>query len=402
MTAVLLLCLPGAAALFVAAPAETDLRPRFAALGLTPRSQGPRGTCSLFAMTGVLEFELAQPGVRLSPEYLNWASHGTNGRRTDGSFFADALRGIEQFGVCREELMPYAVSYDAAVAAAPAARADASMRRNVQPVWIKQWNPNTGLSASQLAAIRQSLAEGHPVAAGMRWPRQEQYLPGDVLFIPPPEDVFDGHSVVLVGYRDDPRQPGGGTLLFRNAAGPEWRDAGYARLPYAYALAYVNDALALRVKPGPPADPDHHGRTLLEAEALRVIESRDCALSIQSMAPWGADRWSGGRQLFCGSRPGSSVTFALPVGQAGRFRLDLSATRAPDFGTLRVFLDERLIGQPFEGYAADVTPVRSITLGTVYLAAGSHRLRFEVTGKHEASKGFYMGLDRVELVPAEP
>lgn len=54
----------------------------------------------------------------------------------------------------------------------------------------------------------------------------------------PPDAVYDGHSVLGVGYRPDSSQPGGGVLLFRNTAG-DGRDGA---MPYEYARSYMNDA----------------------------------------------------------------------------------------------------------------------------------------------------------------
>ena len=54
----------------------------------------------------------------------------------------------------------------------------------------------------------------------------------------PPEAVRDGHSVLLIGYRADPTQPGGGVFTFRNTANGG-RDGA---MPYAYARTYMNDA----------------------------------------------------------------------------------------------------------------------------------------------------------------
>ena len=54
-------------------PTSIDLRPKFAGFGLTPRVQGGRGTCSVFAVTQALEFALARKkgsGERLSEEFL--------------------------------------------------------------------------------------------------------------------------------------------------------------------------------------------------------------------------------------------------------------------------------------------------------------------------------------------
>jgi C1A family cysteine protease len=53
----------------------------------------------------------------------------------------------------------------------------------------------------------------------------------------PPEDVFDGHSVLLVGYKDDATQPGGVFIIHNSGGGSR---EGY--LPYEYVRAYMNDA----------------------------------------------------------------------------------------------------------------------------------------------------------------
>ena len=48
----------------------------------------------------------------------------------------------------------------------------------------------------------------------------------------------DGHSVLLVGFRDDTAQPGGGVFLIQNTSkGP--RDGA---MSYEYVRAYMNDA----------------------------------------------------------------------------------------------------------------------------------------------------------------
>ena len=105
--------------------------------------------------------------------------------------------------------------------------------------WIKPWNPNTGLTEEQFIAIKHVLNKQWPVCGGFRWPKEPVQWKNDVLEMPPPEGVFDGHSVLIVGYRDDPEQPGGGVFLFRNSNN-NGRD-GY--MTYEYARAYTNDAV---------------------------------------------------------------------------------------------------------------------------------------------------------------
>lgn len=72
--------------------ASVDLRPEFEARGLDMRRQGARGTCSVFAVTGALEFALTPKNgtpARLSVEFLNWAAHKGTGRAADGGFFSE-------------------------------------------------------------------------------------------------------------------------------------------------------------------------------------------------------------------------------------------------------------------------------------------------------------------------
>lgn len=222
-------------------PDAVDLRPRFQQWGLDPRRQGPRGTCSVFTVAGALEFAVASRlgrGTRLSVEFLNWAGHQAADRRADGGFFSELWDGYAAYGISPEEALPYRESYDADLQPEPRVleAAQGLQQFDLRLHWIKAWDPTTGLTGSQLDAIRQTLAHGRPVCGGFRWPKQARWEQ-DVLQLCPPEEVFDGHSVLLVGYRSDPDHAGG-LFLIRNSGG-EGRD-GF--LPYDYARAYMNDA----------------------------------------------------------------------------------------------------------------------------------------------------------------
>ncbi|NPV47782.1 MAG: C1 family peptidase [Armatimonadetes bacterium] len=385
-------------------PTSVDLRPQFARFGLIPKRQGARGTCSVFAMTGVLEYEYALAGARaakLSEEYLNWASHQSNGRDTDGTFFADGLRGLWMLGVCRSTLLPYRKDFDPDLVPPAAAIAEAASRRDISGRWIKRWNPRTGMTDRMLRLMKQSLAEGHPVAIGLRWPKQEEYAAGDVLVVPRASEVFDGHSVILVGYDDDTAQPGGGTFIFRNHAGPTWRQQGHARLPYAYVRAFGNDALGLRIGGGTVLPSNRTAAHPREAEELEALAHDGCSSAMQDMKPWGARLWSAGRQLFCSGGEGARLALALPIERPGHYRLNLYATRAPDFGTVQVSLDGKPLGEPLDLYGREVLPTGQIGLGDVRLQPGRHELAIRVVGKAARSRGWAFGVDCVELVPKE-
>lgn len=234
----------GATAAGRSRPAEKaiDLRPNLVRWKLEPRRQGGRGTCSVFAVTGALEYAVAsktRSGVRLSVEFLNWAGHKAANRTADGGFFSELWNGYEEYGICPEADLPYRERFDAELQPEPHALEHGKDLRKLglSLRWIKEWDVKTGLTQEHLQAIKQTLRNKWPVCGGLRWPKQPVWKEG-VLQMCPPEEVFDGHSVLLVGYRDDVNLPGGGVFLIRNSASGD--DDGC--LSYEYALNYMNDA----------------------------------------------------------------------------------------------------------------------------------------------------------------
>jgi hypothetical protein len=221
-------------------PSSVDLRPRFEKLGLTPRQQGRRGTCSVFTIAGALEYALAKrKGTRLSVEFLNWAGRKVANRGADGGFFSELWKGYETYGVCPEADSPYRAEFDSSFQPPPAAlkSADKLRRPSLRLHWIKEWNATTGLTEKQFMEIKRTLAKKIPVCGGFRWPMKAVWEEG-VLQMRPAEEVFDGHSVLLAGYRDDPALPGGGVFIIRNSGG----SGSDGFLPYAYAQKYMNDS----------------------------------------------------------------------------------------------------------------------------------------------------------------
>jgi hypothetical protein len=186
-----------------APPAQVDLRPELERLGLAPRPQGARGTCSIFTTCSAIEFALAQlcgRPERLSPEFLNWSAGQAAGAPSDGNVFHTALAGFERFGLCREEAMPYRAAFEPACAPsadalAQAERVRAESRAGLRVRWIVPWVPDRfGVDEAQLRDICATLARGVPVAAG------------------------SGHSRLLVGYVEDASLPGGGKFLTEDSA----------------------------------------------------------------------------------------------------------------------------------------------------------------------------------------
>lgn len=221
-------------------PAEIDLAPRLEALGLPRRDQGKRPTCSVFTVANALDYALAAPtgsGVPVSVEYLNWAARQGKDRTDDGGFFSEIWAGYEAHGCCPEADFPYLAEHDPLLQPDPALQSLARERRlPLRLEWIKEWDPDTGVTPEQMSLIRATLAGGRPVCGGLRWPREPVWT-HEVLEMCPAEAVFDGHSVLLIGYRTEPALPGGGAFRIRNSNRPA---SGF--LPYAYVAQNLNDA----------------------------------------------------------------------------------------------------------------------------------------------------------------
>jgi len=222
--------------------ARVDLRPLFKERGLATRAQGSRGTCSAFTITRAIEYALGKKQrrtSRLSVEFLNWASNQVIGERRDGGFFSDLWKGFERYGICDEDEMPYVSEFDPQRRPSDAALAHARKRREtgLRLHWIKPWDPNRGLSDEQFAAVKETLRRQRPVCGGFLWPKQAEWADG-VLQWASRENVRDGHSVLLVGFRNDASLPGGGVFLVQNTSkGPR-----HGAMSYQYVRAYMNDA----------------------------------------------------------------------------------------------------------------------------------------------------------------
>jgi hypothetical protein len=380
-------------------PRRVDLEPRFADFGLPALSQGNRDTCSLFAITALAEFEVCRATPRskqrLSEEYLVWAANEATGSRGDQAMFYEAIHGLNELGICDWNAAPYSEqSGGPGKPSEQAASAARAMAYRWRPVWIKRWNVDQPMTDGQLTAIKSALAAGHPVACGLRWPKT---LNGSALVkVPPADQVFDGHSIALTGYIDG-ANPSTGTFLFRNSSGPTWGKNGYGTMSYAYVKAYANDAVWLHF-----GSPDSERPTVrFEAEQLSVRQQQGCQLNPQDMTSFGGPMWSGSKHLFVNASQGAVVELEFPVPKAGRYRVCVQGTAAPDFGVVRFAMDGQPVEQELDLYSGRVCPSGSTELGQWELTEGKHLLQFKVTGKNPGSKGFKFGIDTIDLIATE-
>jgi len=101
--------------------------------------------------------------------------------------------------------MPYEKEFSADRAPSPEAATEAAKFREGNSVvfhWLRSWKRKPGLDEADLPRIKGVLASGSPVSAGSY------------------------HSLLLVGYEDDPKLPGGGRFFVADSQGHE-RDLDY-------------------------------------------------------------------------------------------------------------------------------------------------------------------------------
>lgn len=374
-------------------PASVDLRPTFDSLHLPiQRQRGPY--CWAYSTIGMIEYEAAiQLGQRfsLSPGYLAWAGQAADGNGSGGSNFGRAYRGILSFGA-----VPFSLDGDTPPEGMIPDPPDETVKigksfGDIEFHWIRFWNRKE-MSAEEMREIKSNLANGHPVAVGLFWPKHLEFYPNTfTMKVPELKDVADGHGIILVGYQDDDRLPGGGAFVFRNSWGPEWGDHGYAWMPYKLLSFCINDSCSIgRIS---PEKPEANRRFVsFDAADLDVTEVTGSFITIQPQAPFGR-AWGHVRQIFFrANEPEQGFSVQLPVARTGNYDVQIVIARAQDYGRFLVEFPDGSTSTIIDGEGPGVSQSRPISLGAHALRQGVESLRFIVKGRSNSSSGMCMGL----------
>ena len=194
-------------------PGSADLRPLLEKYELPSCRQGNRGTCSVFTMTGALEFAVAKRQghcPRLSVDFLNWAANKALGRTNDGGFFSDMWSGFSSYGICRAEDFPTHSQFDPVLLLH---RKRWPTPRRGYPLACGCIGLRSGTSRPDLTAARISRHQTSPdlrMARGRRFPLAEG---GKVGTRTPSNSAgrrpcATATACLLVGYRDEAAQTG--------------------------------------------------------------------------------------------------------------------------------------------------------------------------------------------------
>lgn len=182
----------------------------------------------------------------------------------------------------------------------------------------------------------------------------------------------------------------------------------YSSVAYWYGAAGASSGLpvvppaAERTLDRLPPVPVFVAENVLEGEKLKVLTHTGGQHEVQDLS-FRENTFSRDAHLWWrGGKPGDLLELAVPVAEAGRYKVTAAFTKADDYAVVQATLDDQKLGGSFDGYATRVETSGPLELGTVQLPAGEAKLRFVILGKHEKAKPAYMmGLDylRLEKMP---
>lgn len=189
--------------------------------------QGELGSCTANSVCGLCDFLRNKNGWKLlnpSRLFLYYNTRSIEGTVDidSGASLRNTIKSVNEFGVCREALWPYAIDKFSLTPETKAfEEAEAHQALEYQRITQK------------LNDMKGILAEGFPFVLGFSVynslynvsPLNEYTLE----FPKAGDDLIGGHAVLAVGYDDTTA-----TFLIRNSWGEKWGDKGYFKIPYDY------------------------------------------------------------------------------------------------------------------------------------------------------------------------
>lgn len=142
-------------------------------------------------------------------------------------------------------------------------------------------------------------------------------------------------------------------------------------------------------------------RCVFEAESL--LPPTEATADARAQNNCCGIRWSGDAQLwFLARSAGQHFTVAFDVPNAGTYDLSSVFTKAPDYGIHTLSIDGQRVGEPFDGYDPAGVTTQRVNYGAIQLEEGRHTVTLTVTGKNANSRGFFAGVDLIELDLQDP
>ena len=160
--------------------------------------------------------EVAGSGSDEERSYLDVFESCQN-KRLRGQSLRRCLETLAESGVCRNSLWPYDPNAaDRAANELPDGTRDDARRRRIarRSVYILDSPGNVDEVKGLLCGLNGRLPAPVAVTLSAADPKHDPL----------------GHALVVVGYEDDPMNPGEGWFLLQNSWGTEWGDGGYGKI----------------------------------------------------------------------------------------------------------------------------------------------------------------------------
>ncbi|MFT5526903.1 MAG: hypothetical protein ACI9HK_004883, partial [Pirellulaceae bacterium] len=132
---------------------------------------------------------------------------------------------------------------------------------------------------------------------------------------------------------------------------------------------------------------------------MKIVGTPKGRAAMQNMQSFGSD-WSSAEQLFwlC-QEQGPELKVSFTVTEAGT-GLRFGFTKAPDYGSFDIFLDDVKIGDSVDLYDPKVVLAQHTV--TAAIKTGPHILNFKCVGKNGRSVRYFFGLDYVDVTGRKP
>jgi len=220
-------------------PLKVDLRSEDSPV----ENQGHLGSCTANALAGHLQFleinkkpagviQIYKDVSRLFIYFNERALEGTIGFDS-GATIRDGIKVLAKLGVCPESSWPYDISQFTRKPAATCYKEGLKHR-------ITSYH-----RLQSLSEMLNCLAEGFPFVFGFTvYESFESLKVAQTGLVPMPkksERALGGHAVMAAGY-DTPKK----RFMVRNSWGPQWGQAGYFTIAFAYLETLASDFWTIR------------------------------------------------------------------------------------------------------------------------------------------------------------
>lgn len=208
-------------------PPRVDLRPHMTEV----ESQERTSSCVANAVAGAYEYlakrHLGDDSYNVSRLFIYYNARAAQGMEGEdaGSFIADAVESLKEYGACSEETWEFSediILEEPSEEAYEEASAFLVEDFEVVPLDLNAW--------------KSALAEGYPIIFGVSL--YESFDKARKGKIPLPTDKEAGrgahgaHAMLCVGYSDKDEM-----FIVRNSWGTDWGDNGYCYIPYDYMMS---------------------------------------------------------------------------------------------------------------------------------------------------------------------